>query len=188
MNKMTFILFTFTLLFTERCTIVPPSVNLTGEQTAIERQIIGEYREIEKDAWTVSSVKTPVGRKTSSGRLTGDPELIKAIKVREFHNDKISAYKAEYAVGEKNDGYIAYMEIKKYETSPDDKKILMTVIHEENQARKEIFTSLAKNSDSKEDHNASIESFGRLFAEEQRGLARNDEWIQDNTGRWIRKK
>ena len=39
-------------------TVTPPKVNMTTEKTAIERQIIGEYRELEKDAWAISSART----------------------------------------------------------------------------------------------------------------------------------
>jgi len=174
--------------------IVPPNVNLTGEKTVIERQIVGDYMELEKDAWTVSSVKTTAGRKNISGKMSGDPELFKFMKVREFHFDKIKEYKSESAVGEGNTGYIQYMETKKYESSPAEKKILSTVIEEENRARKEIFSRsifLSKNADSQKDgapQKEEIDSFGRAFAEEQRGLAGRDEWIQEKSGKWARKK
>jgi len=168
--------------------IVPPNVNLTGEKTVIERQIVGDYMELEKDAWTISSVKTSVGRKNASGKMSGDPELFKYMKVREFHYDKIKEYKSEGALGEGNAGYIQYMETKKYESSPAEKKILLIVIEEENRARREIFNRYMFLSKGVEPNKAEIDTFGKLFAEEQRGLASKDEWIQINSGKWERKK
>jgi hypothetical protein len=168
--------------------IVPPDVNLTGEKTVIERQIVGDYMELEKDAWTISSVKTTVGRKNVSGKMSGDPELFKYMKVREFHLDKIKEYKNEGVLGEGNTGYIQYMETKKYEASPAEKKILLTVIEEENRARREIFNRLVFLSKGTESEKVEIDFFGRVFAEEQRGLAEKDEWIQDNSGKWGRKR
>lgn len=168
--------------------IVPPDVNLTGEKTVIERQIVGDYMELEKDAWTISSVKTTVGRKNASGKMSGDPELFKYMKVREFHFDKIKEYKNEGVLGEGNTGYIQYMETKKYESSPAEKKILLTVIEEENRARREIFNRLVFLSKGSESEKAGIDFFGRVFAEEQRGLAEKDEWIQDNSGKWGKKR
>ena len=47
--------------------IVPPPVNLTGEKTSVERQIVGDYEEIEKDAWAISSVKTSVSDTRQEG-------------------------------------------------------------------------------------------------------------------------
>jgi len=168
--------------------IVPPDVNLTGEKTVIERQIVGDYMELEKDAWTVSSVKTTVGRKNVSGKISGDPELFKYMKVREFHSDKIKEYKSEGTLGEGNTGYIQYMETKKYESSPAEKKILLTVIDEENRARREIFNRLIFLSKGTESEKVEVDFFGKIFAEEQRGLALKDEWIQENSGKWGRKK
>ena len=168
--------------------IVSPNVNLTGEKTAIERQIVGDYMELEKDAWTLSSIKTTTGNKNISGRISGDPELFRFIKIREFHYDKIKEYKSEGAIGEAGTGYIKYMETKKYEASPAEKKILLTVIDEENTARSGIFSRSLFLSRGGEPAKSEIDSFGRAFAEEQRGLASKDEWIQENSGNWGRKK
>ena len=169
------------------CVISPPDVVLTGEKTVVERHIVGDYMELEKDAWTVSSVKTSVARRSASGKIAGDPELLKYIKVREFHYDKIKEYKAEGAIGEAGTGLIKYMETKKYESSPAEKKILMTLIEEENRARQEIFSRSVFISKGSEPSKAEIESFARAFAEEQRNLASKDEWIQENSGKWTRK-
>jgi hypothetical protein len=168
--------------------IVPPDVNLTGEKTVIESQIVGEYKELEKDAWTISSVKTTAGKKNISGRMSGDPELFKYMKVREFHSDKIREYKSEGALGEGNTGFIQYMDNKKYESSPAEKRILLTVIEEENRARREIFTRSLLISKGSEPLKSEIDDFGRNFSEEQRGLAFKDEWIQEKSGTWVRKK
>ena len=65
-------------------TVVPPTINLTGEKTVIERQIVGDYRELEKDAWSISSVKTTTGKSASQGQISGDPEIVKAVKIRDY--------------------------------------------------------------------------------------------------------
>ena len=183
------------LAFFARCSsapscinIVPPDVVLTGEKTVVERHLVGDYMELEKDAWTISSVKTAVAKKSVSGKIAGDPELLKHIKVREFHSDKIKEYKTEGAIGETSTGLIKYMEINKYESSPAEKKILLILIEEENKARQEIFSRSVLVSKGSEPSRGEIDSFAKAFAEEQRGLASKDEWIQENSGKWIRKK
>lgn len=168
--------------------IAPPDVNLTGDKTVIESQIVGEYRELEKDAWTLSSVKTSISRKNISGKMSGDPELFKYLKVRDFHSDKIKEYKSEGALGETNTGYIQYMETKKYESSPAEKKILSIVIDEENNARREIFSRSIFISKGSAPAKSEIDEFGKIFSEEQRGLAVKDDWIQEKSGKWARKK
>ena len=170
------------------CSITPPDVNLTGEKTVIERQIIGDYMEIEKDAWALSSVRTTVAQGNISRKMAGDPELFKYTKVREFNNDRIREYKNEGAIGETNKGYLQYIETKKYEISPAEKKILLVVIEEENIARREIFSRLIYLSKGSSPEKNEIEAFGRAFAVEQRGLALKGEWIQQNSGTWERKK
>jgi len=169
-------------------TVVPPEINLTGEKTVIERQIVGDYMELEKDAWTVSSIRTTVGRTEGGAQGSGDPEIIKAIKVREFHSGKIREYKTEGAMGETSAGYVSYIETSQYEAAPELKKILLTVADEENKARKDIFVKTLSKSGGKEPSKNEIDSFGKIFADEQRALAQKGDWVQDNSGKWSRKK
>lgn len=169
-------------------TVVPPAISLTGEKTVIERQIVGDYRELEKDAWTISSVKTTTGRSASQGQISGDPEIVKAVKIRDYISDKLIAYKKEGSVGEGGDGFVAYRETKKYESSSDLKKALILVIEEENKSRKTIFTRSLMNIEGVEPGKVKVENFGKLFAEEQRAVAEKGDWIQDNSGRWTRKQ
>jgi len=169
-------------------TVVPPEINLTGEKTVIERQIVGDYMELEKDAWTVSSIRTTVGKTEGGAQGSGDPEIIKAIKVREFHAAKIREYKTEGVAGETSSGYVSYIEASQYESSPELKKVLITVIDEENKARKDIFVKTLTKSGVKEPGKSEVDSFGKIFAEEQRALAQKGDWIQDNSGKWTRKK
>lgn len=168
------------------CLIAPPTINLTGEKTVIERQIVGDYMELEKDAWTVSSVRTNVSKKESGSQETGDPEILKAIRAREFNSSRIRGYKSEGVIGETNTGYVSYIEGTSYESSPDLRKVLLDIIEDENSARKKIFARTISKS-GKESSNAELESFGRMFAEEQRALAQKGDWIQENSGKWTRK-
>jgi uncharacterized protein YdbL (DUF1318 family) len=169
-------------------TVVPPEINLTGEKTVIERQIVGDYMELEKDAWTVSSIRTTVGKTEGSSQGSGDPEIIKAIKVREFHAGKIRDYKTEGAIGETSSGYVSYIDTAQYESSPELQKVLLSVIEEENRARRDIFIKTLTKSGGKEPSKNEIDSFGKIFSEEQRALAQKGDWIQENSGKWTRKK
>lgn len=170
------------------CLIAPPALNLTSEKTGVERQIIGDYMELEKDAWTVSSVKSSYGTgKTQSG-VTGDEELQKAESLRAFHAEKLAAYKTEGAAGEGNDGYVSYIKNDKYEADPAQKKILLAVLDEENGARKLIFTRSLFAISGKNPSKDEVAAFGRMFADEQRVQAAQGEWVQENSGKWVKKK
>lgn len=168
--------------------VVPPSLNLTSDKTVVERQIIGDYMELEKDAWVISSVRTSNASGRARSEVTGDPELLKAEKVRSFHAERLAAYKSEGAAGEGTDGFAAYIQSEKYESDPAQKKILLAVLDEENMARKIIFRRSLVLMNAAEPSADEIKAFGRIFAGEQRVLAAKGEWIQENTGKWVKKK
>ena len=167
--------------------ITPPDINLTGERTVVERQVIGEYRELEKDAWIVSSAQTSVAHGRSQQMIvTGDEVLFRALKIREFHREKIREYKKKGAVGEGKDGLLYYRQVSYYENRPELKKQLHTVIDEENRARKTIFTRSVSVA-GKEKTDEVAREFAHRFAEEQRALAEKGEWIQQENGLWVKK-
>ncbi len=171
------------------CLIKIPDITLTGEKTAIERQIIGDYKELEKDAWIVSSVKSSIQKgEGSSGISGGDMELLRAMKIRELHEPKIRKYKDEGAIGETNNGLIVYKKTSRYEKEKGHKRILSIVIEEENSARKTVFMRSLISSGVEKPTEDEISSFGEVIAEEQRATAKKDDWIQEKSGRWVRKK
>jgi hypothetical protein len=170
-------------------TIEIPTPTITGEKTVIERQIVGDYRELEKDAWILSSVKTNIQRRRGTiSIIGGDRILFRAMKVREFHLDKIREYKNSGAIGERNDGYIVYRQVSRYERDRDLKGILLRVIEEENGARKIIFRRSLERSGIETPGEKEMVGFGRIFAKEQRALAQTNDWIQEESGSWVRKK
>ncbi|MCU0843866.1 MAG: YdbL family protein [Spirochaetes bacterium] len=169
--------------------ISPPDIHLTGEKTVIERQIVGDYRELERDAWIVSSVKTDVARSRGPAVVMGgDEALLRAVKIREFNEEKIRTYKDDGAVGEANSGMVAYMSQKKYDSDAALKAALMRVLEDENAARRTIFERSVARAGSGEPASRDVVTFGAAFAEEQAALARKNDWIQNTTGKWVRKK
>lgn len=170
-------------------TIVPPKISMTGEKTVIERQITGDYMELEPDAWVVSSVKTFSGRGSAETFIGGyDEELINAISIRNFHNDKIVRYKSEGAVGEASTGFILYRSLPLYEKQKAERDILMAVIKNENDARLTIFKRSIFIKENRQPSQNELNSFGEIFAEEQRKSALRGDWIQDSAGRWTQKQ
>lgn len=72
-------LFTVTgaLLLSGCCSIVIPPVTLTGNKTAIERQIIGEQTEIEENVWLISSASVSDRDKILDTKSMKERESIK---------------------------------------------------------------------------------------------------------------
>lgn len=170
------------------CMFSIPTPQLTSEKTALERQIVGDYKELEKDAWIISSVRTSVQKGKGASAAAGDEKLLKAMKVREFHENKIRKYKDEGALGERNDGLIEYRSAAKYDSDSKEMEILRTVIDEENKARKTIFIRSLTGSGTAEPGEKDINAFGKIFAQEQAALAKKNDWVQEDSGMWIRKK
>ncbi|HPI13576.1 MAG TPA: DUF1318 domain-containing protein [Spirochaetota bacterium] len=169
--------------------ISPPDIHLTGEKTVIERQIVGDYRELERDAWIVSSVKTDVARSRGPAVVMGgDEALLRAVKIREFNEAKLRAYKDEGAVGEANTGLAVYMPQKRYESEAKEIAALLRLIEDENAARRTIFERSVARAATGEPSRRDIDAFGAAFAEEQAAMARKNDWVQDKTGKWVRKK
>ncbi|MBP7603301.1 MAG: DUF1318 domain-containing protein [Spirochaetes bacterium] len=169
--------------------ISPPDIHLTGEKTVIERQIVGDYRELERDAWIVSSVKTDVARSRGPAVVMGgDEALLRAVKIREFNEAKIRAYKDEGAVGEASTGLAVYLPQKRYESDASRRAALMRVLEDENAARRTIFERSVARAGTGEPSRRDVDAFGAAFAEEQAALARKNDWVQEKTGKWVRKK
>ena len=43
------------------CAIRAPEVHVTGEKTALEREVIGTYHEMEEDTWMIASTRSTKG-------------------------------------------------------------------------------------------------------------------------------
>ncbi|MCL2025202.1 MAG: YdbL family protein [Leptospirales bacterium] len=169
-------------------TIVPPKISITGEKTVIERQITGEYMELEPDAWVISSVKTLSGGSSTGMLIAGyDEELVNAISIRNFNHDKIVRYKSEGAIGEASTGFLVYRSLPLYENQKAEKDILMAVMKNENDARLTIFKRSIFLKEKRQPTQNEINGFGQTFAAEQRKFALQGDWIQDAAGRWTQK-
>jgi hypothetical protein len=170
------------------CLIRPPEIHLTGEKTVLERQIIGEYDELEQDAWAVATVKSSLQRRGAVPAVSaGDPELFKAMKVREFHEDKLRKLKNSGYVGETRNGLVGLVDSNRVILKGKEKEQVASIIKNENSARKTIFrivlTRRLKRAPSEKESRA----FSLAFAREQRALAHKNDWIEDSSGKWEKK-
>ncbi len=166
------------------CWIAPPDINLTGQKTVIERQIVGEYRELEKEAWVVSSVKTGISSKGGAR----DEEIFQAFRTRDEARDQVRKFKDEGAVGEANTGLLGYIGTSEYNRDPGKKKALLSVMEKENGARRTIFRRTLVKAGVENPTAEQTAALGRKFAEEQRAFAKVNDWIQEAGGTWVRRK
>ncbi len=58
MNRKKWVLFSILFFTSLNCNLKPPAITFTQSQTAAEKQMVGEDKELEKDGWLISSIKT----------------------------------------------------------------------------------------------------------------------------------
>jgi len=162
--------------------IHPPAIHITGEKTALERQVIGEYREIEKDAWVTSTVMVP-SKGERRAVVAADETMLQAIKLMELNEDKIRLYKDMGIIGEMNNGYVGIVDEKKLQSMREG-TVIRTLVNDENNARQIIFI---KSSDSKDARDPETIQFGYDFAKEQYAKAKKGDWLQKEDGSWVKK-
>ena len=172
-----------TVLMACSCVIIPPKIELTGEKTMIERQISGDYRELEDDAWVVSSARTNVQKEKSGTAVSfSDEEILSAQNIRSMNEERIRRYKDESAIGEGRDGNLKYRTVSVYEKDTRKKNELLSIIETENSARKKIilhYAAKTKKTETEERAN---------FAAEQKEKAKRGDLIENADGKWVIKK
>jgi len=162
----------------------PPPITFTQSQTAAERQMIGENKEIESDGWLLSSIKTsaigPVEWKKDkleefkSSEQTEDFKVL--YKIILHTTPEIKKLKTLKYIGENLQGYLSIIEDKrdpsfdKIYPSQNDKKRIRELIALVNETRNKLF-NLIKDSKSKittKEYLKTVE-FGEYY-EEKKGI------------------
>jgi uncharacterized protein YdbL (DUF1318 family) len=185
------------------CSIKPPEVTITGEKTALERQLLGEHRRLPEEVWSVGAVNTssiiPPGLSDSLEiPLTGEAETtlveeyspgrlryLRAEASRIFNQDDVEDFKKRGVVGENNRGYLEVVDSTALGGEPALASLVARVLPEENRSRRVImewYVSLRQ--DLTEEDLPTVEA---SFAEHNRERASPGEFIQDREGSWKRK-
>lgn len=112
MNLQIYLILLFIILLSN-CVLKPPAITFTQTQTAAERQMIGEEKELEKDGWLIASIKT-----SSSGSdewrkdaidtpdSPEDRDYIALLRTISYLAPEIKKYKDLKILGEGLNGYL----------------------------------------------------------------------------------
>jgi len=170
------------------CLISPPEISLTGEKTSIENQIIGEYREIEPEAWLEASVLSSVSdhKKTDFSSPAGQ-ELYQAFKIRRNLADQVRLYKTAGFLGENNQGFLEFRPLPIMKKNKEEHSRIIKIIKEENKARFTVFKNILRLNTNQVPAKEQITFFGQEFAKEQKALAQKGDWWQKDSGEWVKK-
>lgn len=167
------------------CSVKAPEVKITGEKTALENQVIGTYREIEQDSWTIASVRS--GSEGNAQQISEEKKkVLTAVQSRKFNQDDINEFKRDGSVGENNMGYLEIRETDKLRGDAEYRTRVTTIVQEENKDRETIMLRSMQINEIIED--AGQDAVKRVFAKIYQDESEVNSWIQLDDGTWVQKQ
>lgn len=168
-------------------TVTPPDITLTGPKTSVERQIMGNYREIEKDAWLMASAKGAgqsgvVG--AGDGGQQNEIRMFRAFSIMEKYRPKLTDYQSKGIIGENNRGYLEKVS-EALDKEEEARRDITMVINEVNRARESMYEILLQDLQGSE---MNMERVGKRFARKYREAAPAGSKVQLANGSWVTKK
>lgn len=141
------------LLLSSNCTTLrPPAITFTQSQTAAERQMIGEGKDLEKDGWIISSIRTSASgsdiwekeildKEIPEGEL--DEVSYTALKRLAYLAKDVRDFKKKDFIGEAQDGLIKINpllnESRLKKEFPENKPKIEELLKLVNESRKIIY-------------------------------------------------
>lgn len=166
------------------CSVKAPEVRVTGEKTALEKEVLGTYHEMEEDTWMIASSRSVKGE----GKVKMSPEkrrVLEALQDQKFNKDDIDEFKRKGYVGENNEGFL---EIRlSDDLSQDGEQLAMVqeILEEENGGREIIMGRVIELNDALK--KTTRKDVLAIFAKMNQENSPKGTWIQFPDGRWVRK-
>lgn len=172
------------------CTARPEvQVTLVDTRTALENQVLGSYKELNREFVMIASVRSVDEKGMAEDRLKGmsasQREAVKAMQAREFNRDDVDNFKKNGCVGENNTGLLEILLCDRAKEDAKYEKLLSDVVKEENDSRTVIMKRvIIMNEGLKEEDFPKIQ---KVFARMNQDAAKTGELIQKEDGSWIKK-
>ncbi len=166
------------------CSIKAPEVRLTGEMTALQRDVLGTYQTLEQDTWMIAST-----RSASDGQRPAVSDerrqVLQAMRQQKFNKDDIDEFKQKEYVGENNLGFLEIRENEQLKNNEERMIFVIEIVTEENDDREIILNRVIE---LKTDlQSASIEDIKKVFAQMYQDNSARGTWIQREDGQWVKK-
>jgi uncharacterized protein YdbL (DUF1318 family) len=166
------------------CSIRAPEVQVTGEKTALEREVLGTYEEMEEDTWMIAS--TRAAKAEDEVKISPEKKkVLEALQEQKFNKDDIEEFKREGFVGENNTGFLELRLIDQLKQQPDRMKFIQSIVQEENADRNIIMGRVIELNESLKKSNK--DDIQAIFAKMNQENSPKGTWVQMDTGNWIRK-
>ncbi len=166
------------------CSVKAPEVNITGEKTALENQVIGTYQQIEQDVWTLTSVRST--NSANKPEMSAEKKrVLEAVQGRKFNKDDVDEFLQNGYVGENNQGLLELRDQSKLANDEELKSRVSRIIENENNFRKIIMERIVLLNE--QAAQAGEGNVGKIFAKINQDNAKDGAWIQAENGEWIKK-
>lgn len=178
------------LLCAVGCTARPEvQVTLVDTRTALENQVLGSYKELNREFVMIASVRSVGEKGMAEDRVKGmsasQREAVKAVQAREFNRDDIDDFKKSGCAGESNTGLLEILLCDRAKEDAKYEKLLKDIVKEENDSRTVIMKRvIIMNEGLKEEDFPKIQ---KVFARMNQDAAKTGELIQKEDGSWVRK-
>ncbi|MCB1179312.1 MAG: DUF1318 domain-containing protein [Leptospiraceae bacterium] len=200
MIKLTIFLFISLYFFNCFSELRPPPITFTQTQTAFEKQMIGEEKELEKDGWLIASIKTSSSGteewKREGFEEEGNEESIKEIISLQrgiaYTSSEIRKLKIDGVLGEGLDGYLNKINFiqeinqEKYNSQESKKRVdeLIKIVNEYRKRLREIRIENSKKKLSEQE----LSEYKKNLQLEYYSSVISGEYFEKAKGKWEKKE
>lgn len=173
-----------TMIILSGCSIKAPEVRVTGEKTALEKEVLGTYHQMEEDTWMIASTRAAKGE----DKVKISPEkrrVLQALQEQRFNKDDIDEFKQEGYVGENNEGFLEIRSSNKLTMDTELMTLVKEIVDEENGDREIIMGRVIELNDSLKKRER--KDILTIFANMNQENSPDGTWIQDVAGQWKKK-
>lgn len=183
MKRFLFGMAVFVFLLTA-CSIKAPEVRVTGEKTALEKEVLGTYEKMEEDTWMIASTREARGE--DAVKLHPEKKnVLEALQEQKFNKDDIDEFKRKSYVGEGNQGLLEIRPSQELEKDAEKMTFVQEIIQEENKDRDIIMARVVELNDNlKKSKRMEILA---IFARMNQENSPKGTWIQGQDGGWTKK-
>ncbi|MGE8721765.1 DUF1318 domain-containing protein [Leptospira terpstrae] len=171
---------------------VPP-ITITNAQTAAEKQMVGEDRELEKEGWMIASIQSSSNGRSNREKLAtedSDPD-IKAHRIRlNYLTPEVKTYKMHGMIGETPAGLLKLNPLAsglpncaQYEI-PAKRKRVEDVVLFFNESRKIIWDKEILNQKKKGKKEEELIKYKQSLVEDYYKSVSTGEYYETTNGRW----
>ncbi len=163
------------------CMSIRPQV--VSQKTQLERQILGEFEQLEKDLIMVSSVRS---KGAAEGELSpAHREALMAVMNRQFRRDDIEEYKRSKNAGEGLNGLLRFFPSTETRSDNELEKRIRKTIDEENRDREIIMRRVIDMHEGLDDND--LKTVRTMLGELNQADCREGDLIEDEEEGWIPK-